>query len=715
MSLLRQGFGEIARKIRRLGLRRRLRRTARARSEALRTLGRRAYETGATSAASDDVMGRLAAANAQDRELAAQLESLDDSRKKWEAYRDAEAARLSALEQGVLERQAPFEARLAEHRQAADLGRQQVEEVRRRLLQGGQERQSLESALARPAGDPGAADPAQARARIAALDTERQQLEAWQVERAAADASIAAAIEELQRTLAPLHAELERIRAERKSTGDAARKALEELRRQSGGVRKQAEGVSLVREGHFEEIGGALAAAGVAVPALAAELVVWRQADEAHSALQGRYDQSLAESRALPRGTMAKFSGVTAAALLALGGGAWAAVKAVQAMRPSVPVEADEDCREDTTHERPPVVADPGGPYKVVRGGVAPLDGSRSKGRCLTYTWTFGPDPSPEEAPPDKHRPGTGIFAEDEESVAATARVVAENSCPAGTRGNPGARKNGRTAPTTFLCTLEVTLTVTDGRSTDSKSVLVKVQPRGPKGWKTAVGMEKKERYEPGSRLIRTPAGGLPVDLHLGTNVCALDDSPAHAFQAGRSWAGEGYKVASVSDPDGPFDEWSYVGNANLRIQRAARINQDLDQGSALFKRNLKQGYRDIQTLRESVIAHERLHGDLMFEMFRRIDGEGRDPAAALEALSTGPGSNQGLIDVADMAIGQIEGHLLPPQGSDHYAALHEEIKRRLASKFGRAGRILLPDGSGEYGEYEILPSFAQIGENGGG
>jgi hypothetical protein len=282
-------------------------------------------------------------------------------------------------------------------------------------------------------------------------------------------------------------------------------------------------------------------------------------------------------------------------------------------------------------------------------------------------------------------------------------------------RGNPGARKTGRTAPTTFLCTLEVTLTVTDGRTSDSKSVLVRVRPRGPKGWKTAVGADKDVRYEPGSRLIRTPAGGLPVDLHLGTNVCALDDSPGHAFQAGRSWAGEGYKVASVSDPNGPFDEWSYVEETNLRIQRAARLNQDLDPGSALFGRNLKQGYRDIQTLRDSVIAHERLHGDLMFEMFRRIDGEGRDPAAALEVLSTGPVGEQGLIEVADMAIGQIEGHLLPPQGSDHYAALHAEIKRRLESKFGRPGKILLPDGSGEYGVYEIRPSFAQTGENGGG
>ena len=699
MSLLQQGFGEIGRKLRRVALGRRIKGAARARATALRALGRRAFETGTTGPASGELIARLAGTQERDRQLASQQNSLDENAKRLEQQRDADEARYTALEREVQVRKGPLDAELAAQQKAAAQSRQQIDDTGRRLAHAQKERQSLETALRRPAGE-GAADfnRPQAEARLAALQSEQQQLEATQTRFAEAGSVASREIERLKAAIAPLQAEQERIRAERKQASDGVKKALDGLRRQSKHVRSEAVGVSHQRDLDFEELGGVLAAAGVAAPALAAEQGAVAAAEQALAALQSRYDGSLADSRALPKFTMAKFGALMTASVLAVGGVAYAATKAVQALRPARP-EA-EDCT--MTYEKrdwPQVQANPGGPYRVTRGGRVTLDGSKSKGKCLRYTWTFA-------AAPGESGGGTrGAGSPEDASIFA---YVAQMACPEGTSGNPGARKEGQKAPTDFLCSLTATLTVTDGNTSDSKDVLVKVLPRGPAGWQTSVDQAQAETYLPGSRLVIE-------QLEMGKNVCALDDSPAHALHAGKSWLGEGFSVETVKDPRGPFDEWWYIGASTLRIKRAAQLNQDLAANSELHKKNIAKGYQDIDVLRKSVLEHERLHGVLIFEKMKEIQKQGNDPATLIEPLSGKSSEKDTLVQRADIAITQIEGHLYPEQKSPEYIKIHAEIKSRLSKnpQFNRSGKVWLPDNAGNYREYPI-PNFAQSGEDGG-
>ena len=652
MSVLQQGFREIRRKFRRAGLARQIKAAGRVRADALRALGRRAIEAGATDTASEDLRARLAATQAKDEQLTSRLGSLDESTKKVEQQRDADTARSMALEQEVMVRKGPLDAELAAQQKSAEAGSAATREIER-----------------------------------------------------------------LKAAIAPLEVDLERIRAERKQARDTAKKALAELRRETQQARAQAAGVSRDRDQHLEELGGVLAAAGFASPALAAEQGAVASAQQAVGSLQGEYDSSLQESRSLPPGTMAKFGGLMAAAALALGGAAYAATKAAQVLNPAR--TAEQDCGIPSDEDWPPVEAHAGGPYSPLRGKSVTLDGSKSKGRCLTYTWTFSAAPK-EKDKPSQFKNGTGIHEEDAESVEATERVIKENSCPEGTSGNSGAQKTGPKAPTFFLCSLTVTLTVRDGRGQeDTDDVVVKVKARGPKGWQTKVEKKQKVTYEVGGSHVKRPRSGEVPKLELGKNVCAIDDSPAHALHAGRSWLGEGYEVASIEDPQGPFDQWWFIDRTTLRIKRAARLNQDLNKSSGLYQLNLAEGYADIAVLRDSLIEHERLHGILIFEMMERIQGQKRDPATAIEALSNAKSSDT-VTTVADMAIGQIETHLYPQQdpyaqqGGGRYTKLHQEIKRRLAKvrRFNREGEVWLPDSAGEYGEYTI--HFANSGEDGG-
>lgn len=695
MSLLQQGFREIARKFRRLALSRRIKAAGRVRADALRALGKRAVETGITGPASEGLMAGLAETEVRDRQLASRLASLSDQTKTLEQKRDADTARFDALDKEVMTRKSPVDAELAAQQKTATRNQRETDEVRRRLAQGHQERQSLELALRRPPTEGGAGfDRPKAEAQLAVLLVEQQSLEASQAQLAEASGAAAREIERLKVAIAPLQAELDRIGAERKQATDSVKRALADLRKQADQVKSEAVGVSRQRDMHFEELGGVLASAKTEAPALATEKRAVEAAEQSQATLQNQYDGLLADSRAMPRGTMAKFSALMATAVLAIGGAAYAATQATKAKQPQRQARpAVEDCSRMTYDDnRPPVVADPGGPYTVVRGGKATLDGSKSKGRCLQYTWTFSPAP---KDPADSPGHGTADNPED----AAIFEAVDKFACPEGTSGNPGASKRGVRAPTNFLCSLKVTLTVTDGNSSDSKDVVVKVKPRGPAGWKTSVDTNQAETFSADLTL-------LSGNLAFGKNTCALDTTGGHVLHAGRSWQGEGYKLTSVDDSRGPFDQWWYIDSSSLKIKRVALVSQDLAENSALYKVNIARGLRDIGILQKCVFEHERLHGTIIFEKMQKIQQQGNDPARIIETLSVKNEDKAKLVEWTDNAIGQIDSRLDP---DDHN---HGELKQRLSqnAQCNRGGRLLVRDGGGGY-ESRSIENFATTGD----
>jgi hypothetical protein len=256
---------------------------------------------------------------------------------------------------------------------------------------------------------------------------------------------------------------------------------------------------------------------------------------------------------------------------------------------------------------------------------------------------------------------------------------------------------------------MTVALTVTDGQSTDTQHVLVKVIPR--RGWETSVDEAQATSDAPLGELVKPLPGEAPVDLVLGKNVCAYDGAPSHALHAPAaspvrspsgglwsSWLGDGFTVTPVQDPGGPFDNWWYLGSSNLRIKRAAYINKELG-GSA----------PDFPLVREAVKAHELEHGLIIFAKMVRIKSLKRDPATIIEVISAP--TRDKAVEIANDAIRQVESYLLPGQGEANYIAVHEEIKSRLVGRnrrWDRPATIQIRNGP------HRIPNLARSGENEG-
>ncbi|HET9650968.1 MAG TPA: hypothetical protein VFP36_02195, partial [Usitatibacter sp.] len=310
MGLLGTGFGEIGRKLRRLVLRQQINSAGRAYSAQLRNLGKRAVEAGITGPADDSLKAGLADTESRDRDLAARLAALDEDIRKLEAQRDADAQRFASMRQEVLAKKAPLDAHLA----------------------------ALQKAAASAPDKGAAANPE---------------------------------MDRLKEQIAPLKAELDRIEAERSQGASKSAQQLTELRKRRQGTQNESAAVSRERGLHFEKLGAVLAAAGIASPALANELAAVAATAQAQAALQARHDASLAESRGMPKGTMAKFAALMLGAGAVLAAGGYAVNRAREPASParrSAPAQVAVDECGPMPSFKQKVRANPGGPYNIIRG-----------------------------------------------------------------------------------------------------------------------------------------------------------------------------------------------------------------------------------------------------------------------------------------------------------------------------------------------------------
>jgi hypothetical protein len=134
------------------------------------------------------------------------------------------------------------------------------------------------------------------------------------------------------------------------------------------------------------------------------------------------------------------------------------------------------------------------------------------------------------------------------------------------------------------LCTIRATLTVSDGEDEDSDSVLVRVMPRS---WRTPVTY--RETREPMTLpRVRCDAGTGECKLYLtgGANdpdpaACPGRTKPGSQLVCpllggSSTWSGTGYKFATLSDPDGPFDGYSYIASSTLAVKMLGVLNRFL-------------------------------------------------------------------------------------------------------------------------------------------
>lgn len=279
------------------------------------------------------------------------------------------------------------------------------------------------------------------------------------------------------------------------------------------------------------------------------------------------------------------------------------------------------------------VEADPGDPREVVRAEPVELDGSGSKGKNLSYTWTFTP--------------------------------LAD--CPKGASFRAGPKRAGARVRFRALCGVKASLLVSDGSAQDSKSTDVTVTPREGEKWRTVVHHRSDWSTKPPWReaALSVTAGGqargIPPFL-LGENWCAFDHGATprgvdsigvihpHGKRLFGDWLGHGWRKEKLTDPGGPFDGWYFVASAEeLEINRVAVFNVELhpDAGPP---RGHTQSWRALNAARltpagmtralGSLEAHEGMgnprvgQGSGHSAIFRDVVAEPEnDPRAALEAM----------------------------------------------------------------------------------
>ena len=251
--------------------------------------------------------------------------------------------------------------------------------------------------------------------------------------------------------------------------------------------------------------------------------------------------------------------------------------------------------------------ANPGGPYSVKRAGRVRLDGSGSRPRreITEYKWKFKTIPGDCEGIPSQE-----------------------------------SRKDGRVVRVVALCGIRATLTVVDrDGDRDSKSTVVNVKPRGPSGWRTPFAHREKTgdpqtpRNPPSATSVGS--GNYAFSLFGGLNIsdCGGSDDEILCPLAGRgrSWLGNGYELARVNDPRGPFDGFFYVGSSQLRVKRAGLINPTILPGSTFYQHNLGAG-RDVAGFVNAIRQHEGMgngtprsgHSLAMKEVLQTANGDAR-------------------------------------------------------------------------------------------
>ena len=293
----------------------------------------------------------------------------------------------------------------------------------------------------------------------------------------------------------------------------------------------------------------------------------------------------------------------------------------------------------------------------TVRGGTLTLDGSKSKGNIVSYSW----------------------------------KVSRGDDCPAGTKFDAETLSGARVS-LRALCSVKATLTVKDTKSSKSANVVAAVTPRA---WKT-----------PFAHVVEGRLNALLVAGHLllGRNVCALDglegeQQSGHILhRGGANGPTDGFDLAEIVQ--GPFAGNWYVSRYTAQVRRASLISKDLFPGSDLYAANRNAGkLADLSTLRNSVRAHELLHSQLVKEELGRTD-----KAKVVEAMV---GTDEGQLSTrVNMALIGLEESLTA-------ATADAKVKARMRPTWSVPATVLVRKGAGSGFTSRHFLSLAELGDEG--
>jgi hypothetical protein len=283
-----------------------------------------------------------------------------------------------------------------------------------------------------------------------------------------------------------------------------------------------------------------------------------------------------------------------------------------------------------------PLEAKPKAPASVARGASVKLDGSDSTGNIKEYRWTFAP-------------------------------------AAAGAEINAQAEKSGKEVEVVLLASSRITLEVTDGKQKKQKSMTVTVEPRH---WKTTITHlpdegdldEKAPLYDP----LR-PSGGWIG----GENVCSIDPPAGphdtthilHPEEEGGTWSENGYALAEVSDPNGPYDGFWYTEKWEVRITRRTLINKYIREGGPVIMREMTENFftanmrlgMPVRQYLQAARDHERKHTTLVEEALAKDDPAKKVEKAYARSQEAVRSKADEILRISEQALSDATKDPLPP------------------------------------------------------
>ena len=313
MGFFREGWRELGRKWERNKRRGQLRRQEAERRQALARLGQRAWQEKVDLSGFPELSAQLAQLEARAGELSVTSKSLDTERAGLEEKRRAEAARFDGERRAVEEKKRPVDNALGAARQRQADQERTVQRLEARFAALPKELIALEQQVV--ALSAGAAPDRDAK--LAATSAKRQELEAEKArlgsEVPTARAALPGLLAEVNRLDAESQryaAEFSRIENERHAALSALDAELTRVRGQLSDAARESGTVEKERSDRFAQLGLGLYERKVAHPALAEGQKEIAAIDQGRAATQVTLQASLAQTQAMPPGTLLKFTAV---------------------------------------------------------------------------------------------------------------------------------------------------------------------------------------------------------------------------------------------------------------------------------------------------------------------------------------------------------------------------------------------------------------------
>lgn len=306
-SFLREGWRELGRKLERRKLRGKLTSDDRARNAALTNLGEKAWGAGIDLSDFAELSAQIKSVVARTGELAATTQKLEGEKTGQEESRRGEVTRFDARRKVLDDLKRPVDTAQREQTQKQSTQEREAQRMESRLAAIAGELAAIEKQAATPAAPGQEAQAAARDARRQPLLTEQSQLSAALPHAKQTLQALGPEVVRLNQESQRLSNEIAKLEAERKAALAQIDATLDRLRGELRATGQQSKAAGEERTHRFLELGRGVYEKKKGEPPLAGAVEGVQKVEGELAAGAGSLRDSLDQTQAMPRGTMAKF------------------------------------------------------------------------------------------------------------------------------------------------------------------------------------------------------------------------------------------------------------------------------------------------------------------------------------------------------------------------------------------------------------------------